>query len=264
MSASSHASCLEPVRTVTHRLNPIIVHDECVFDAHANAAIGEVESRLDRDDIAALDHVAASRLLVNVETDAVAESVNVAFERLRIRARGRIAERLEKIADEIVIVDRWHVRTHCVARSLERFEDVSVNATQLVGNFPDAERARHVEEVTRFTIDGKDVEDDRRRRLDNRVRIAARVRDGSVASLRQDRVVIFDHAAVRDAVAHDRFQVAEYGSTQRQKITRIALVRDAGTCAPDNLVENVSVNRGFNLKAFMDLAAAETWLRAES
>jgi hypothetical protein len=62
----------------------------------------------------------------------------------------------------------------------------------------------------------------------------------------------------------DRFQVAVYGSSKRQQIERLALVRDPENSPPDNLVEDVSVNRGFNLKAFTDLAAATAWLRAES
>src|SRR4029079_3888617 len=61
------------------------------LDAHADLALGEVEPRLDGDDVAGFDHVlirrreAEERLLVDVEADAVAERVDVAVERLRIR-----------------------------------------------------------------------------------------------------------------------------------------------------------------------------------
>ena len=59
----------------------------------------------------------------------------------------------------------------------------------------------------------------------------------------------------------DRFQVAVYGSSKRQQIERIALVRDSGARPVDNFVEDVAVNRGLNLKAFTDFEAADTWLR---
>lgn len=62
----------------------------------------------------------------------------------------------------------------------------------------------------------------------------------------------------------DRFQVAVYGASSREQITKLALLRAAGPRPLDNLVEDVAVNRGLNLKAFTDESAAVAWLRMAS
>jgi len=57
-----------------------------------------------------------------------------------------------------------------------------------------------------------------------------------------------------------RFQVAEYGTTKRLQIKRIALLNREEVMLPDNFVENVAVNRGMNLKAFTDFDEAQLWI----
>src|ERR1051326_7080214 len=156
----------QAVTAPAHRLHSALRHDERVLDAHSDGAIGKEKSRLDRDDVAGFNEIAARRLLVNIESDAVTQSMYVALERLWIVARVRIAAQVEEVADHVVIADEARAGTHGVAGALERDDDVRVNACELVGDVADAKRARHVEEVAGLAIDGEDVENDRRRRLD--------------------------------------------------------------------------------------------------
>ena len=58
----------------------------------------------------------------------------------------------------------------------------------------------------------------------------------------------------------ERFEVAEYAATTREVIAKIALVSRADIVLPDNFVENVAVNRGVNLRIFIDFDAAVRWL----
>src|SRR5438105_8563951 len=84
----------------------ILPYHERVFDPHAELPIGIVESRLDRDDVADLDLVAVRRgqseewLLVHVQSDSVAEGVDVAFECGGVGAGRRVTVVCEEIADE--------------------------------------------------------------------------------------------------------------------------------------------------------------------
>ena len=84
-----------------------------------------------------------------------------------------------------------------------------MQASKLGRNRTDAERARQVEEVAGLAVGGKDVEDDRHRRAHDRVGVAARVRDAGVAALREDRVVILEHAQARDLARDEPLQIAE-------------------------------------------------------
>jgi len=63
-----------------------------------------------------------------------------------------------------------------------------------------------------------------------------------------------------DLHVFDRFQVAEYGATKRFQLQQLALVRPRDTAPPDNLVQTVAVNRGMNLRLFMDFDDAVRWL----
>ena len=59
-----------------------------------------------------------------------------------------------------------------------------------------------------------------------------------------------------------RFEVAEYATTTRGIISKIAMVNREEVVLPDNFVENVANNRGVNLKIFTDFDAAVRWLLA--
>ena len=47
----------------------------------------------------------------------------------------------------------------------------------------------------------------------------------------------------------DRFEVAEYGATKKQELRQLALVNRKDVVLPDNVVENVAVNRGMNRRS---------------
>jgi len=59
-----------------------------------------------------------------------------------------------------------------------------------------------------------------------------------------------------------RFEVAEYSATTRDVISKIALISRPDIALPDRFVENVAVNRGVNLRTFVDVGEAERWLLA--
>ena len=58
----------------------------------------------------------------------------------------------------------------------------------------------------------------------------------------------------------ERFKVAEYGATKRDRIERLALLNREDVVLPDNFVENVATNRGMDMKVFTDLEEAIRWL----
>src|SRR5438094_3539578 len=80
---------------------------------------------------------------------------------------------------------------------------------QLLGDGADAKRARGVEEVAALAVERKDVEDDRDGGADDRARVAARMRHGGVAPLREDRVVVLNHAEPRDLGRDELLEEAE-------------------------------------------------------
>lgn len=59
----------------------------------------------------------------------------------------------------------------------------------------------------------------------------------------------------------ESFNVVTYGGKMRGLLSKIALVGREDQMLPDNFVENVSVNRGVNLKLFTDVEEAIDWLK---
>jgi len=59
----------------------------------------------------------------------------------------------------------------------------------------------------------------------------------------------------------DSFKFAEYGVKMWGIISKTALVGREDQMLPDNFVENVTVNRGVNLKIFTDADETIDWLK---
>src|SRR5204863_10059054 len=76
-------------------------------------------------------------------------------------------------------------------------------------NVAEAERARHVKKITARLVGRKDVEDERHGPPHLLGRVAVRMRHAGVASLREDGLVIFDHAEARDLGGDERFVISD-------------------------------------------------------
>src|SRR5687768_12473409 len=106
---TSGASRLQPVLPPAQRLHSARGHHERVLDPYAQLALGKVEARLDGDDVALLDRVVVAgvegerRLFVDLQSDAVAQTVDIAGEGGGVRAECLVAERFEVVADESLI-----------------------------------------------------------------------------------------------------------------------------------------------------------------
>jgi len=59
----------------------------------------------------------------------------------------------------------------------------------------------------------------------------------------------------------DRFRVVDYGQKIKGMVSRCAIVGHLGIYLPDKFIETVAVNRGINLKVFLDIAEAEEWMQ---
>ena len=62
----------------------------------------------------------------------------------------------------------------------------------------------------------------------------------------------------------DRYRLVVYGQRMLGKVNRVALVGRQEAVLPDRFAETVAVNRGINLKVFIDMDQAVDWLKAQA
>src|SRR5262249_54337032 len=129
---------------------------------------------------------AEPRRLVHRESDAVAESVHVAFLRSRMAAHGGVATRLVQVAHLLLIGAARLADLERAHRHFERVLAVAVHLAQVVARLPHAERAREVAVVAAPRFTGEDVDDHRRAGTQLLGVLAAVVRNARIASLRDD------------------------------------------------------------------------------
>ena len=131
---------------------------------HAADALA-VEPGLDGHDVPGDERGAVpaeARLLVDVETDAVAERVVEAFEehlaRL-LRQLRRVAGVLENVAGDAVNGLALDAGPDRLERAVERLAGEPVPLARLVGRLADDERARHVGVAARLLVEREEVGD---------------------------------------------------------------------------------------------------------
>src|SRR4051794_10144983 len=198
------------VREVRQRLAAVLGDEHQVLQPHTAVALA-VGARLERDDVAhdqLVTRAAEPRLLVHVEADAVAQTVEEPIAEdlpVRLRPLCRNAGLLVDLARDVVDLATMRARTDGCARRLERLLCQPVPLGELAGDLADRERARHVRIARRLVVDRPDVDDDRRALTQGAgarvVTDSARGTRGDDDIRRQRRTVL---AADRDHLVPDR------------------------------------------------------------
>jgi hypothetical protein len=62
----------------------------------------------------------------------------------------------------------------------------------------------------------------------------------------------------------DRYDSAMYGQVIKGTVSRMAIVGPPNLVLSDNFFENVALNRGLNLRVFIDMDKAVGWLKGQS
>src|SRR5829696_1297098 len=141
---------LEVVREVGQHLGAVLGDEDEVLEARAAEAVA-VEARLDRDhvagDEAVMSQPADVRLLVDLEPDAVAGSVEEAVEEhltLGLVQLRRVAVLVEEVADEAMDLETRDAGPDRAEREVERLPRERVELLELGRRRTDGERAREV------------------------------------------------------------------------------------------------------------------------